>query len=501
MSYEIIVVKITNLVKAPNSDNLMLASFDGTQVVVGKDSYLGQIGLFFNCDGILNDEFCRANDLYPRFENGIRVGGGFFTEGKPRIRAQKFRGNKSDGYFCPIEYLNYTGYNLSKLKIGDKFNELNGKIIAEKYVNQATLKAMKQNRGNQQPKSKMFLKHFETAQLRFYIDKIPVGSKLIISEKVHGTSHRVGNCLEQLNLGFFKRNINKIVPIFSTERWNFLSGTRNVILNYREDKPVISNEDAWLQYRMEKKKLSCKKFYLVKNNEAISDEMYRSVFPEDNEDAAIFTLDFIENKLPGFKKWFSENRELHLNEDFHGDDFRERVAAPFKDKLRKGEVVYYEVAGFERIGKPIMETPNTLLLKDKEFTKKYGENMVFKYGCMDGNFNIFVYRIAQVSTEGFLIDLAWEDVKKRCIELGVKHVPEICPPFIYDGNVEKLREFVESVSDGESSIDKSHIREGVCVRVDGNINLQTYKNKGFQFKVLEGIIKDNDNYIDMEESS
>ena len=41
-------------------------------------------------------------------------------------------------------------------------------------------------------------------------------------------------------------------------------------------------------------------------------------------------------------------------------------------------------------------------------------------------------------------------------------------------------------------LDASHIREGICIRVD---NLETgkmkiWKNKTFAFKVLEGIVKD-----------
>jgi hypothetical protein len=52
---------------------------------------------------------------------------------------------------------------------------------------------------------------------------------------------------------------------------------------------------------------------------------------------------------------------------------------------------------------------------------------------------------------------------------------------------------------GPSTLDARHIKEGVCVRIEGGINNQTFKFKSFEFKVLEGIIKDS-GVIDAEEA-
>jgi hypothetical protein len=52
-----------------------------------------------------------------------------------------------------------------------------------------------------------------------------------------------------------------------------------------------------------------------------------------------------------------------------------------------------------------------------------------------------------------------------------------------------------------SSLDKRHIREGVIVRWESEHGTGFLKNKGHAFKVLEGIVKDSDGYVDMEESS
>ena len=44
-----------------------------------------------------------------------------------------------------------------------------------------------------------------------------------------------------------------------------------------------------------------------------------------------------------------------------------------------------------------------------------------------------------------------------------------------------------------------HIKEGVCVRIEGGLVNKTFKFKSFEFKVLEGIVKDS-GVIDTEEA-
>ena len=65
---------------------------------------------------------------------------------------------------------------------------------------------------------------------------------------------------------------------------------------------------------------------------------------------------------------------------------------------------------------------------------------------------------------------------------------------------EDLMQRVEKYYDGPDPIGKSHIREGVVVRIDNRSTFTAYKHKNFSFKVLEGIIKDNSDAPDMEEA-
>jgi len=54
----------------------------------------------------------------------------------------------------------------------------------------------------------------------------------------------------------------------------------------------------------------------------------------------------------------------------------------------------------------------------------------------------------------------------------------------------------------EDYLDPSHINEGVVIRVDsGKLIPDFYKYKTFPFKLMEGIVKENPNFVDVEDAS
>lgn len=186
--YKCIVCKLENVRKAENSDNLSLGDCVGNTVVVGKDYLEGMIGVYFPCDGVLSHEFCKANNLFPVLdENGKRIGGGYFDSDRPRVRAQKFRKNRSSGFFIGLQSLEFTGYDLTKLKIGDAFDSLNDVSICTKYVNPATLRALQdRKKGKKQPVAPLFFEHKETDQFDYYGKDIQPGALVTILSKKHG---------------------------------------------------------------------------------------------------------------------------------------------------------------------------------------------------------------------------------------------------------------------------------------------------------------------------
>lgn len=178
-------------------------------------------------------------------------------------------------------------------------------------------------------------------------------------------------------------------------------------------------------------------------------------------------------------------------------DFRYRVVDGLT--LHKGEVLYFEIVGWVSETTPIMPAqPIRDELKDVK--KSFGEEMRYPYGLAPGQADVYVYKIVRMNEEGVAVDLSWPAVKARCRELGVKHVPELSGPFIHE-RVESTQEEVERLTQGLSTVDPSHIREGVVLRVESDEGISYVKNKSWLFGILEGYIKDLDSYVDLEEVS
>lgn len=178
--------------------------------------------------------------------------------------------------------------------------------------------------------------------------------------------------------------------------------------------------------------------------------------------------------------------------------FRQKYQDFFKDKLPKGVEVFYEIVGYTEGNQTIMGRCSNKLVKDKEFEKQYGKETVFSYGCEPGKNDIYVYRMTMTNEDGFAVELPWEQVQIECEKLGVKCVPTF-EKFVFT-TWEDLMERVEKYYDGADPIGKTHVREGIVVRIDNRENFTAYKHKNFNFKVLEGIIKDKADAPDMEEA-
>ena len=189
----------------------------------------------------------------------------------------------------------------------------------------------------------------------------------------------------------------------------------------------------------------------------------------------------------------------NFNSGYYGNDgFRKMYHDWFKDKLQKGETVYYEVVGYVNETTPIMPDGDNKKVQDKEFIKQYGDKTRFSYGCAEGFNDIYVYRMTMTNEDGYVVEYPWELVKARCEEMGVKHAPEL-EKFFYTTEKTLLKK-VEKYLDITDPVGKTHIAEGVVVRIDNKKTFKAYKKKGFFFKVLEGIIKDTADVPDMEEN-
>lgn len=182
---------------------------------------------------------------------------------------------------------------------------------------------------------------------------------------------------------------------------------------------------------------------------------------------------------------------------YHGSNaFRFDVLDP--SILRNGELVYGEIVGYSSDGKPIMPRHSALKL-DREFKERFGTEICYDYGCPEGTHRFYVYRICNTATDGRVIDLSWPEVKRRCKELGLRHVPELWSDWYT--LTKCAADTLLNDHDRASASQLGGMAEGVVLRLEHAGGVDFYKHKCYEFKVMEGIIKECDDYVDEEEAS
>ena len=210
--------------------------------------------------------------------------------------------------------------------------------------------------------------------------------------------------------------------------------------------------------------------------------------------------------------YISGTRRVVLD-DFEGgfygsNHFREQHSKFFEGKLQKGETVYYEVVGFTDSGAPIMGSVPNKRTGDKEFVRQYGETTTFSYGCSpDGKelpqSMLYVYRMTMTNEDGYVVEYTPDFMRYRCEQMGCNCVPEFWRGYLTD-DIEDVGAFVTQVAelfyDGPDPVGKSHVREGIVVRIVNRPKFTAYKHKNFSFKCLEGIAKADAEAPDMEEA-
>lgn len=206
-----IVVQLENVRPHPNADRLKLSTVLGAQVVVGLDAKDGDVMIYFDSNLCLSPEYLKANNLYsnPEMNQDTSKKGYFGSHG--RVKAQKFRGEVSNGYVAPLgSILNIeavrNGLNWNRdmvsddiFHIGDEFTHVGGVKICEKYIPPQSNSGQYSKAANKRTKknaldSEIFWKHWDTKQLMREKHRITPGM-IFVEEKIHGTSGRTGHVL------------------------------------------------------------------------------------------------------------------------------------------------------------------------------------------------------------------------------------------------------------------------------------------------------------------
>lgn len=449
--YKAYVTYVTNIRPAANADRLNACEVFGNTTIIDKTITEDTLILYLPSDGQISVEFGEKNNLFRRKDDAGNNVGGFIDPDKRNITAIRLRGNRSDGLVLPISCLNYCyahGDASIELRAGDVIDGLvNGHEICCKYIPCSSTRRSTVTEGNRTRKKKvatapLFREHADTEQLAYNLDAFKAGDEIEITLKMHGTSQRTG-----------------YLP---------------VLQGYADTWPCrVGNA-----FRHIMRKMGCYHGEDVHDGEPIYDYGYVS----------------------GTRRVVLENYEG----GFYGDnEFREQHSKVFEGKLWKGETVYYEVVGFTTSGAPIMASASNSKLNDKEFIKQYGETTRFSYGCDANGVNgrpqsdIYVYRMTMTNPDGEVVEYTPDFMRYRCEQMAVKTVPVLWKgtipenPGSYNDPTISAGEWIKNVAerfyDGPDPIGKTHVREGVVVRITNRPKFAAYKHKNWSFKCLSGI--------------
>ena len=473
MAYEAIIAPITEVLSHPNSTNgLLLVRIAGSQVITTIPYNVGDLACFFAEGGALEHEYLYENSEYrysTTLEANVRENknpekSGLFDE-NGRVRSIKLRGEISEGYIAPLSSFAYTGFDFSNIQGGWTFTELNGHKICDRYISPAQKRVIEQNALKaKESKSKQrklivqaptFLEHYDTQQLKHAYHHIPQDALILVTEKLHGTSGRTGHLrvTREVALPFWKKALVKLNGFIGSII--FGNNPFSELLN-----PVHLTTDQY-----ETISGSRRVAYL----KAVTDSYYRDT------------------------------------------TFREKIHKELEGRLLPGETLYYEIVGYQAPNSPLFYHNVKKDNVGNDIIKKYGTflraaQMDYSYGCNRelGEFKIYIYRITHTNDLGTTIDLGYEQRIARCNVLGIPHVPKIYYGFVSEltrNGTLNLLEVIEELAARPSNLSNQHISEGVCTEITHPNMMRTFKAKNFAFRYLEGIVKDDSNYIDIEEVS
>lgn len=222
-NYCAVVVALKDFVDLPNCDNVKGALIFGNHVIVSKDCKVGDVGLYFPVETSISKAFLGPNNLYRKAEYGNLQPDktGFFEE-HGRVKAVKFRGHKSAGFWIPLDSIGVVAIDYdSTLVPGVEFDTINGIEICKKYVPKFKREPGSGNKKHQAKKAKVedalvdgqFRFHYDTEQLRRNSFKIKPDTIVSISDKWHGTSVIVGNLLAKVEHNRFQKWVAKLFGI------------------------------------------------------------------------------------------------------------------------------------------------------------------------------------------------------------------------------------------------------------------------------------------------
>lgn len=276
-NYLATICRIEELTPVVGADRLVKTVINGYDLVISKDSKVGDLVVYFPVETAIDESFLGPNNLYELAECELNdnfmavlnikcalkneeVGSekynellaqaksmcGFFNK-YGRVRILKLRGQYSQGFIAGVQaleiaYPELEGTDWNAL-VGTKFDYVGDRKVCEKYIPLNTIcdsqpssqkhwkRSMKKLKRFDKLIPDQFTFHYDTTMLAEHMDELNPNDHITATVKVHGTSVILANvlCNKELNLWEkFKKLIG--LKVNETEYGNIYS-SRRVIKN------------------------------------------------------------------------------------------------------------------------------------------------------------------------------------------------------------------------------------------------------------------------------
>lgn len=233
-NYAATVARVRQINKLDKCDNVVGLPLLGYQAITGKDVQEGDLGILFGAETQLSSFYASKNNLHRHADlnnDPNKVG---YLEDNRRVKALRFRGHRSDALFMPLSSLTGFTDEWDQLKEGDTFDEINGFEICRKYEvyrkpDYARLKEASSPKRLSRVDELLFPKHFDTPNYFRTTGSIKDEDHVIITQKLHGTSVRIGHIPVKRKLSWIERLARKFGARVQETEYAYVYGSRNVV--------------------------------------------------------------------------------------------------------------------------------------------------------------------------------------------------------------------------------------------------------------------------------
>lgn len=250
-NYVASVVKIKEILPIEGADKIGKVFINGNTVIVSKELDLSKPVVYFTALSQLSEDLCKKTNSYTDSEmNEDKTKRGFIEKSR-RVKAIKLRGEISNGLILPIEYFP------EGLKVGDEFTHIDGVEYVIKYkapITQTDPLTKKDTKRNNKIKrfnrmiEGQFNFHESTSHLVKNLHRFIPETVVSITDKLHGTSIVVNNCLVKRELTLKERIAKWFGINVHDTYYDVIYSSRSVIKNSTINKEKgggFYGEDVW----------------------------------------------------------------------------------------------------------------------------------------------------------------------------------------------------------------------------------------------------------------